>query len=260
MNFSQWVVSPVSVLGEFSLFGADTARALRRILRRRGLFLRHCEFIGVTSITITSVAALFLGGVLGYQLYVSLHFFGAESLLGGSVGVALFRELAPVMAAIMVTGRAGAAMAAEIATMRITEQIDALEVMAIDPIEYLIAPRVAAGVLMMPILGILFAIVGSISAALVACGIMGLSYATFWTQFTWVVDKIDIIHCLLKSAVFGLVFSWLGCFCGFTAHGGAQAVGVATRNTVVASCLTILLSDYVLTSLLPFGFSKLQAN
>ena len=183
--------------------------------------------------------------------------FGADALLGGSVGVALFRELAPVMASIMVTGRAGAAMAAELATMRITEQVDALEVMAVDPMEYLIAPRIAAAVLMMPILGVFFAIVASLAAALIACSVMGLSYATYWNQYTWVVDAIDINHCIAKSAVFGLVLSSIGCFNGYSAQGGAQAVGVATRNTVVASCLTILLSDYFLTSLLPFGLSKL---
>lgn len=257
MNLQVFLLEPTLVLGDFSLFGADVVRAARKLWKRRGLFVKQCEFIGVTSIAITAVAGFFLGGVLGYQLYVSLHLFGAEGLLGGSVGVALFRELAPVMAAIMVTGRAGAAMAAELATMRITEQIDALEVMAIDPVEYLVAPRVSAAILMMPILGVFFAIVASLAASLIACGVMGLSYATYWNQYTVVVDFIDIVHCLTKSAVFGLVFSWVGCFNGFNAHGGAQSVGVATRNTVVASCLTILLSDYVLTSLLPFGHSKL---
>jgi phospholipid/cholesterol/gamma-HCH transport system permease protein len=122
--FYSWVL----ILGEFSLFMRDTIRNLARLWRRRGLFFRQCEFIGVSSTGIIVVAGLFMGGVLGYQLYVSFHYFGAEALLGGSVGVSLFRELAPVMAAIMVTGRAGAAMAAELASMRITEQIDALEV------------------------------------------------------------------------------------------------------------------------------------
>ena len=149
-------------------------------------------------------------------------------------------------------------MAAELASMRISEQIDALEIMGINPVEYLITPRIVAGLLMMPILGVLFSVVGSIAAAGVACGVMGLSKATYWTQYTWVVDWIDIEHCLAKSAIFGLVLTWIGCFCGYSAEGGAQAVGVATRNTVVASCLTILLSDYVLTSLLPYGFSYLK--
>lgn len=232
--------------------------ALKRVLRRWNLLLKQCEFIGVSSLGVSMVAALFMGAVLGYQLYVSFKLFGAEALLGGSVGVGLFRELAPVLGAIMVTGRAGAAMAAEIASMRISEQIDALEVMAIDPIEYLVTPRVVAGLVTMPVLAIVFAVVGSLASAGVACGIMGLDWTIFWDQYTRVVDAIDLVHCVVKASVFGLLLTWIGCFCGFRAYGGARAVGFATRNTVVASILAILLADYILTSLLPFGFSYLE--
>lgn len=247
-------------LGEFSIFVWETILTFKSLWKRRDLFFRQCEFIGVTSSGIILVASLFLGGVLGYQLYVSFHYFGAEALMGGSVGVTLLRELAPVMAAIMVTGRAGAAMAAEIASMRISEQIDALEVMAVDPIEYLVAPRVVAGVLMMPLLSVLFGVVGTLSAQGIACGVMGLDSAVFWEQFSRVVDSIEIVHCLVKGAVFGLAISWVGCFCGYRASGGARGVGQATRTTVVATCLTILLSDYILTSFLPFGFAKLKVT
>ena len=166
--------------------------------------------------------------------------------------------MAPVMAAIMVTGRAGAAMAAELASMRISEQIDALEVMAVDPMEFLVAPRVLAGVIMMPLLSVFFAVVGSIAAAVVACGVMGLQASIYWAQWMKVVDFIEIVHCLVKGATFGLVLTWIGCFCGFRAYGGARAVGYATRTTVVSTCLSILLSDYILTSLLPFGFKQLS--
>jgi phospholipid/cholesterol/gamma-HCH transport system permease protein len=220
--------------------------------------LRQCEFIGVSSLGITLAAGIFMGAVLGYQLYVSLHQFGAEAMLGGSVGVSLFRELGPVMTGFMVTGRAGAAMAAEISSMRISEQIDALEVMAVDPVEYLVAPRVTAGLLMVPLLSLFFTVIASISAAFVACGVMGLQYSIYWNQYIKVVDQIEVVHCLVKAAVFGLVLTWIGCFCGFRAYGGARAVGQATRNTVVAALLGILLSDYILTSLLPFGFIKLK--
>ncbi len=201
-----------------------------------------------------------MGGVLGYQLYVSFKLFGAEALLGGSVGVSLFRELAPVMAAIMVTGRAGAAMGAEIASMRITEQVDALEVMAVDPVEFLVTPRVLAGLVMLPLLSLFFAAVASLAAAGVACGIMDLDRSTYWAQFAKVVDSIDLVHCVVKGSTFGLFLTWIGCFCGYRASGGARAVGMATRNTVVATCLTILCSDFVLTSFLPFGFAKLTVN
>lgn len=231
---------------------------MRRFWRRRDLFLKQCEFIGVNSLGVTLVASIFMGSVLGYQLYVSFHLFNAEALLGGSVGVSLFRELAPVMGAIMVTGRAGAAMAAEIASMRVSEQIDALEVMGIDPIEYLVVPRVLAGLVMMPLLAFCFAVVGSLAAAAISCGMMGLDWTIFWHQYERVTDRIDLIHCVTKGAAFGLILTWIGCYCGYEAHGGARAVGGATRNTVVASCLSILLGDYVLTSLLPFGFSRLR--
>src|SRR6478609_4427711 len=116
MQLGDLLHSFIITLGDFSLFVLETLRAGRRIWHRRGLFLRQCEFIGVSSLGVIAVAGMFMGGVLGYQLYVSFHLFGAEALLGGSVGVSLFRELAPVMAAVMVTGRAGAAMAAEIAS------------------------------------------------------------------------------------------------------------------------------------------------
>ncbi len=252
------VKSWVMVLGEFTLFIWQTILVFPKLWKRRDLFLRQCEFIGVTSTGIVVFAAFFLGGVLGYQLYISFHYFGAEAMMGGSVGVSLFRELAPVMASIMVTGRAGAAMAAEIASMRISEQIDALDVMAVDPIEYLVAPRVYSGLIMMPLLSVLFGVVGSIAAALVACGIMGLDPSVYWDQFARFVDAIDMIHCLVKGSVFGLFLALIGCFCGFRAQGGARAVGFATRSTVVATCLTILLSDFILTSFLPFGFSRLK--
>lgn len=246
-----------SVAGEFTLFALRILQAGKRGWRRRGMFIRQCEFIGVGSLGIILAAGAFMGAVLGYQLFISLHKFGAEAMVGGTVGVALFRELAPVMAGIMVTGRAGAAMAAEIASMRVSEQIDALEVMAINPIEYLVLPRVAAGFLMMPFLSIFFTAVASVAASGIACGVLKLQYSIYWSQYLTVVDPIDILHCLVKSAAFGLILTSIGCFCGFRAYGGARAVGEATRNTVVATCLAILLGDYLLTSVLPFGFKTL---
>ena len=258
MNPENAIENFVAVLGDFALFLGDVGSALSRIWRRRSLFLKQCEFIGVNSLGVVAIAAIFLGAVLGYQLYISFHLFGAEALLGGSVGYSLFRELAPVMTGIMVTGRAGAAMAAEIASMRISEQIDALEVMAVDPIEYLVVPRVLAGVLMMPILAVAFTMIASIAAALIACGVMGLQWVIYWSQYTKVVDPTEILHCTSKAAMFGLVLTSVGCFCGYRAQGGARAVGLATRTTVVASFLAILLCDYILTSLLPFGYTQLK--
>ena len=252
--------SSVIQLGDFTLFSSRALKTVRRLNRRWGIFLRQCEAIGVTSLGIISVAGTFMGAVLGYQLYISFKIFGAEALLGGTVGVSLFREMAPVFTAIMVTGRAGASIAAEIGTMRITEQIDALEVMAVDPYEFLITPRVTAAVLMMPILALFFAGIGSLSSALVACGMMGLDASIYWDQYARWVDQIDLIHILSKSASFGLVLSLIACYSGFKAQGGAGAVGAATRRTVVLSLLAILLVDYLLTSLLPYRLSGLVAH
>jgi phospholipid/cholesterol/gamma-HCH transport system permease protein len=260
VNPSELLNSFITITGEFSDFIFETFKSGRGLWKRFGLVLKQCEFIGVSSIGMITVAAVFLGAVLGYQLYISFHLFGAEALLGGSVGVALYRELAPVMGSIMVLGRAGAAIAAEVASMRITEQIDALEVMAVDPIEFLVVPRVVAGFFMMPILSVYFGLVGSIASALVACGIMGMDSSVFWHNYSWVLDSIELVHCVVKGCAFGLVLTWIACFCGYRAHGGARAVGLATRSTVVASLLVILLSDYLLTSLLPYGFATLKVK
>ncbi|MFN7684642.1 MAG: MlaE family ABC transporter permease [Oligoflexia bacterium] len=248
----------VTSVGDFAMFFWETVRSASSLRKRWGLFIKQCEFIGVSSLGVVTVAGTFMGGVLGYQLYVSFHMFGAEALLGGTVGVALFRELAPVMAAIMVTGRAGAAMAAELASMRVSEQIDALEVMAVDPIEFLVLPRVFAGVLMVPLLSVLFGAVGSVAAAAVACGIMGLDSSIYLEQFKRFVDPIELVHCVVKGATFGLILTWVGCYFGFHTRGGARSVGLSTRSTVVVSFLLILLFDYILTSILPFGFTHLK--
>jgi phospholipid/cholesterol/gamma-HCH transport system permease protein len=258
VNLLELVNSFILTVGEFTLFVISTLRSSVHMWRRRGLFLKQCEFIGVNSLWVTGVAAVFMGAVLGYELYVSFHIFGAEALLGSSVGISLFRELGPVMGSFMVTGRAGAAMAAEIASMRISEQIDALEVMAVDPIEYLVAPRVLAGVFMMPLLAVFFSVIGSFSAFVIACGVMDLDPAVFWDQYTKLVDPIELVHCTVKGAVFGLALTWIACFCGYRAQGGARSVGLATRSTVVSSFLAILLCDYILTSVLPYGFAVLK--
>ncbi len=247
-------------LGDFSLFVVRVFQSFPHLWRRRGIFLNQCEFIGVTSLGVATVAALFMGAVMGYQLYLSFHMFGAEGLLGGSVGVSLFREIGPVIGAIMVTGRAGAAIAAEIATMRVSEQIDALEVMAVDPIEFLVGPRVLAGLVMMPLVTLFFAAIATLSASGIACGVMDLTWVQFWRRFAYSVDRIDMVHCVLKGATFGLALTLVSCYFGFKTHGGARAVGLATRSTVVVSCLSILLCDYVLTSILPFGFENLKMN
>ena len=149
-------------------------------------------------------------------------------------------------------------MAAEVASMRISEQVDALEVMAVDPIEYLVTPRVFAGVLMMPILATFFGAVGSLAGALVGSGVMGLSSATYWEVYALYVDVLDLVHLWVKAIIFGFILTSIGCYCGYQAYGGARAVGFATRTTVVLSVLAILLSDYLITTFLPVTTSPLR--
>ncbi len=238
-------------LGELTLFTRLTLQSFPKIWKRRGILLNQCEFVGVSSLGILSVAAVFMGAVLGYQLYVSFALFGAQALVGGTVGVAIFREMAPVIGAIMVTGRAGAAIGAEVASMRVSEQIDALEVMGVNPYEYLVLPRLLAGAIMMPLLAFIFGGIATLAASAIACGVLDLSFPIFWKEFRLWVDAVDMLHCLMKGISFGAALTLLGCFYGFRAQGGARAVGFSTRSTVVATCLTILLLDYLWTMVLP---------
>jgi phospholipid/cholesterol/gamma-HCH transport system permease protein len=238
-------------VGELTLFMGRTIKSARRFRRRAGIFIIQCEFIGVSSLGILVVAAMFIGAVLGYQLYKSFELFGAQALVGGTLGVSIFREMAPVIGAIMVTGRAGAGIGAEIASMRVSEQIDALEVMGVNPYEYLVLPRVVAGAVMMPLLAFLFGGVSTLSSAVIACSVLDLSYPVFWNGFRQWTDWIDLLHCFCKSVSFGASLAWIGCFFGFRASGGARSVGLSTRSTVVAACLMILLLDYFWTMILP---------
>ena len=251
------IFAGISWLGEFTLFLGRTLQGAKRLPRRWDLFINQCEFIGVSSFGILAVAAIFMGAVLGYQLYVSFELFGAQGLVGGTLGVSLFREMAPVMGAIMVTGRAGAAIGAEIASMKVSEQIDALDVMGIDPYEYLVAPRVAAGMVMMPLLAIIFGSIATLAGCLIVTSVLGLSLPTFWKTFRQWVDWVDFLHCVIKGITFGGSLTLMGCFFGFRASGGARAVGLSTRSTVVATCLMILLLDYFWTMVLPIRSPKL---
>ena len=244
-------------MGELTLFMGRTFQSAGRMGRRTGIFINQCEFIGVSSLGILCVAAVFIGAVLGYQLYKSFELFGAQALVGGTLGVGIFREMAPVIGAIMVTGRAGAGIGAEVASMRVSEQIDALEVMGVDPYEYLVLPRVLAGAAMMPLLAFLFGGVATIAAAVIACSVLDLSYPVFWKGFRQWTDWVDLIHCFCKSVTFGGALAMMGCFFGFRASGGARSVGLSTRSTVVAACLTILLLDYFWTMVLPLRAERL---
>ncbi len=208
------------------------------------------EFIGIGSIFIIALTALFVGGVLSLQLVDGFRDFGAESQTGAVIGLALSREIGPVFAALMVTSRAGSAMTTELGSMRVTNQIDALTTMAVNPIQYLVVPRLAAGVVMVPILTMLFNIVGVVGAYFVAVRLMGLDPGVFLDRLQWFVDWDDMRQGLVKAAVFGLTLCLIACRQGLYAEGGAAGVGRATNRSVVHSAVAILLLDYIVTGVI----------
>ena len=203
--------------------------------------------IGFYSLPVVGLTALFTGMVLALQSYTGFTRFNAESAIAGVVVLSMTRELAPVLAGLMVAGRVGASIAAEIGTMRVTEQIDALSTLSVNPFKYLIAPRILAGTLMLPILVFVGDIIGVFGGYMVAVYSLGFSPASYLTQ-TWdVIENMDVISGLVKASVFGLIVSLMGCYHGYNSGRGAQGVGAATTNAVVSASILILVLNYVLT-------------
>ncbi|MBN2438026.1 MAG: ABC transporter permease [Deltaproteobacteria bacterium] len=211
---------------------------------------RQMEFVGVKSIFVVVLTGTFTGMVLALQGYHGFRMFSAESLVGSTVALSMTRELGPVLTSLMVTARAGSAMAAELGTMRVTEQIDALYVMAANPVKHLIVPRVAAGVLMVPLLTVVSDFVGILGGYFVGVQILGINPGVFVKNITRLVDLDDIYNGLVKAACFGLILSLIGCYKGFNTYGGAEGVGRATTEAVVLASITILVSDYFLTAIM----------
>lgn len=205
--------------------------------------------IGFYSLPVVALTTLFSGAVIALQTYSGFSRFSAEGAVSMVVLVAVTRELAPVMAGLMVAGRIGASMAAEIGTMRVTEQIDALSTLSTNPFKYLIAPRVIAGVLMLPLLVLIGDIIGICGGYII--GIYKLDFnATSYLTNTWdYMQPMDIISGLVKASVFGFIITLLGCYNGYYSKGGAQGVGTATTNAVVSSSILILIFNYILTEL-----------
>lgn len=217
--------------------------------------LQQIHFIGMKSVFIVSLTALFTGMVLGLQGYYTLVKFGSETVLGTAVALSLIRELGPVLTALMVTGRAGSSMAAEIGIMRISEQIDALDTMDIDPVKFLASPRVAASIVSFPLLTAVFDVVGILGGYLTGVLLMGINSGTFVARMEYGVLMEDITGGFIKSVVFALIVSTVCCYQGYMTHKskegfGARGVSYATTTAVVMSSVLILAVDYVVTSFL----------
>jgi phospholipid/cholesterol/gamma-HCH transport system permease protein len=219
--------------------------------RRIGLTIREVYFSGVMSLVIIMVSGLFVGMVLGLQGYDTLARYGSEEALGVLVSLSLVRELGPVVAGLLFASRAGSAITAEIGLMKATEQLDAMDMMAVNPIARVVAPRFWGGVLSMPLLAALFSAMGVIGGYLVGVVMIGADSGSFWGQMQASVDfKRDILNGVLKSLVFGVAVSWVAVFEGYDSDATAEGVSRATTRTVVTSSLAILGLDFILTSLM----------
>lgn len=238
-------------VGTFTLFLVDTIKALCTTKLKIKKVLVQMELIGVNSIVIAILTGSFAGAVLAFQSYIGFkRFGGGQELIGPLVAQSMARELGPVLTGLMVTGRAGSAIAAEIGTMRITEQIDALRTLCINTWQYLMVPRIFAGTLILPCLTLFTMICGTLGGYIIAIHVLGLNSEQFINGIKKYLELSDISNGLIKSAVFGLILSWVGCYKGFYTHGGARGVGIATTQSVVLGSIMILVANYFLTALL----------
>lgn len=240
-------------LGRANLFLCHVAAGLPEILRRIRLLLTQVYSVGVLTVLLVSVSGLFVGMVLGLQGYNVLSDFGAEQTLGIMVAASLVRELGPVVTALLFSGRAGSALTAEIGLMKATEQLAGMEMMAVDPIRRIIAPRFFAGCVSMPLLASLFSMVGVLGGYFVGVGLLGVDEGAFWSQMKSKIDFYDdIVNGLIKSAVFGVIVTWIAVFEGYDAVPTSEGVSRATTRSVVYSAFAVLGWDFVLTALM-FG-------
>ncbi len=208
------------------------------------------EEIGFNSLPVVLITATFTGMVLALQSYIGFKRFSAESLVGTVVALSMTRELGPVLTGLMVAGRVGAAMAAELGTMRVTEQIDAMETLAVDPIKYLVVPRFIASLIVLPLVTVLSDIIGIAGGYFVSVAMLNANPTVYIRRSEDFLELNDIYSGLLKAVIFGAIISIIGCYKGFYTEGGAEGVGKATTGAVVISCMLILISDYFLTAML----------
>jgi phospholipid/cholesterol/gamma-HCH transport system permease protein len=240
----------IGAIGDhFIMLGQVCFWTFRRPFRSR-LLIEAMEYIGIGSLPIITLVGCFTGMVTALQSVNAFRMLKAEGYAGSAVGLSLAVELGPVLTGLMLAGRAGAGIATELGTMRITEQIDALETMAVSPIQYLVVPRVIAGILMGPVLFMAFYMIGMVGAYFVAVVIMNVDSGQFMENYRWYVDPPDILQGLIKASVFGLALTLIGCYQGYNASGGGRGVGLATTRAVVIGSVTILVLDYFLSDIL----------
>jgi len=240
-------------LGRGNIFLLQVLAGMVGMLRRPSLLIKQLYSVGVQTLIIIVVAGLFVGMVMGLQSYYALVDFGAEDSVSVMVVLSLLRELGPVVTALLFAGRAGSALTAEIGLMKATEQLSGMEMMAVNPVERVVAPRFLAGFISMPLLAAIFSAVGVMGAYLVAVELLGLDSGAFWSQAQAKVDLYDDLgNGMIKSLVFGFVVAWIAVFEGYDCIPTSEGLGQATTRTVVYSSLAILGLDFILTALM-FG-------
>ncbi len=250
VDFGEFILDGIDALGKFILFFINASLYAITPPYKPRLMVRQIRIIGAESFFLIVLVSAFTGMVLGLQGYNSLRRFGSEGALGTLVALTLVRELGPVLAALMIAARAGSAMAAELGSMQTTEQIDALTVMAINPIQYLVSPRLLAGIISFPLLTSVFDVIGIWGGYMIGVVLMGAPGSSYLNGIATYMSKHDIETGIYKSLVFGVVVIWVCCYKGYNAKRMATGVSRATTEAVVLSSVLILASDYFLTAVL----------
>ena len=244
------LLGAVAIFGQHMiLLGRAFTWLFRRPFRLR-LYLEQMEFIGVGSMPIIMLVGFFSGAVTALQAIMALAMFDQERWVGYGVGVSLARELAPVFTALMITARAGSAMATELGSMRITEQIDALTTFAVNPVHYLVTPRLVAAILMLPIMTMVFNVLGLLGAYIISILVYQIDFGQVLELFRHWVDPLDYVQGLIKSVIFAVAMALAACYQGFNVRGGAKEVGRATTAAVVSSSVSVLILDYFLIEIM----------
>jgi phospholipid/cholesterol/gamma-HCH transport system permease protein len=247
--WQRFLTAPIIIVGDLSVFFAQSIAAIFRRPYRVSLFFLHLDFMAYGSLFVVGLTGLFTGMVLALQTVYAFGLFNAQSLVGATVELTLARELAPIFTCIVLVARVGSAVATELGTMRVTEQIDALETMAVDPINYLVVPRILAAAVATPLLTMLFNAVALAGAYLIAVVVKDLSPGTFLNRLETLVELKDLTDGLGKSVVIGFVVVLISAYRGYRAEGGARGVGIATTQAVVGGLVAIFAIDYIYTAI-----------
>ncbi len=249
-NVGRMTISFLEELGSFAIFFLQAFALFGRPPIFLKQYFKQMETIGIRSTPVVMLTGLFTGMVSALQTYHGFSLFGAESLVGSTTALGLLRELGPVLGALMVTARAGSAMTAEIGIMQVTQQVDALVVMGVNPYKYLILPRIVSSLVMMPMLTLIFDAIGMIGSYIVGTILLGIDTGVFMARIVEYVSYEDLFSGLVKGCVFGGILSLVCCFKGYSTSGGAEGVGRSATQSVVISSVSILLADYILTAIM----------